>query len=70
LLERKGALEVLAAVQATAENEMAFEQRTAVVENFQDFVLCHGMSFKFQVASFNSKPNHGWTRINTDEKRR
>jgi len=59
LLERKGALEVLAAVQATAENEMAFEQRTAVVENFQDFVLCHGMSFKLQLSSFNSKPNHG-----------
>ena len=52
LLEREGALEELAAVQTAAEDEMAFEQRAAVAENFQNFVLCHGMSFKFQVASF------------------
>jgi hypothetical protein len=51
-LERKGALEELAAVQAAAENEMAFEQRAAVAEYLENFVLCHGMSFKFQVPSF------------------
>jgi hypothetical protein len=41
LLEREGALKVLAAVQAAAEDEMAFEQRAAVAENLEDFVLCH-----------------------------
>jgi hypothetical protein len=52
LLEREGALKVLAAVQSAAENEMAFEQRAAVAENLENFVLCHGMSFKFQVFKF------------------
>jgi hypothetical protein len=51
-LEREGALKVLAAVQAAAENEMAIEQRAAVSENPENFVLRHGMSFKFQVPSF------------------
>jgi hypothetical protein len=41
LLEREGALEKLPAVQAAAQDEMAFEQRAAVAENLQNFVLCH-----------------------------
>ena len=52
LLEREGALKVLAAVQAAAEDEMAFEQRATVAENLEDFVLCHRRSFKFSVFSF------------------
>jgi hypothetical protein len=52
LLEREGALKVLAAVQAAAENEMAFEQRAAVAEDLENFVLCHELSFKFQLPSF------------------
>ena len=52
LLQRERALKVLAAVQAAAENEMAFEQRAAVVENLEDFVLCHRWSFKFRASSF------------------
>jgi len=34
-------LEKMPAVQAAAEDEMAFEQRAAVAENLQDFVLLH-----------------------------
>jgi hypothetical protein len=52
LLEREGALKVLAAVQAAAENEMAFEQRAAVAKNLLNFVLRHRRSFKFYVSSF------------------
>jgi hypothetical protein len=55
LLEREGTLKVLAAVQAAAEDEMAFKQRAAVAENFQDFVLCHGMNVKSKVQSSKSK---------------
>jgi hypothetical protein len=53
-------------VQSAAQDEMAFEQRAGVAENLENFVLCHRTSFKFRVSSFNSKPNPGWTRINTD----
>ena len=41
LLERERALKKLAAVQPAAKDKMAFEQRAAVAENLQDFVLCH-----------------------------
>src|ERR1035441_7652293 len=41
LLEREGALEKLPAVQTAAEDEMAFEQRSAIAENFQNVVLRH-----------------------------
>ena len=53
LLERQGALEKLPAVQAAAEDEMTFEQRSAVAKNLEDFVLCHGgmLSPKFKVQS-------------------
>ena len=52
LLEREGALKVLAAVQSAAKDEMAFEQRAGVAENLENFVLCHASSFRFQVSSF------------------
>ena len=52
LLQGEGALEKLPAVQAAAENEMAFEQRAGVAKNLEDFVLCHGGSFAFQVSGF------------------
>jgi hypothetical protein len=42
LLERERALKKLPAVQAAAEDEMPFEQRAAVAENFQNVVLRHG----------------------------
>ena len=42
LLEGERALKVLAAVEAAAQDEMAFEQRAGVAENLEDFVLCHG----------------------------
>jgi hypothetical protein len=41
---------------------MAFEQRAGVMENLENFVLCHRTSFKFQVSSF--KPDccaPGWS---------
>ena len=41
LLEREGTLEKLPAVQTAAEDEMAFEQRAAVAENLENFVLRH-----------------------------
>ncbi len=48
LLEREGALKVLAAVQSAAEDEMPFEQRAGVAENLEDFGLCLGPSFKWR----------------------
>ena len=42
LLESEGALEKLAAVQATAQNEMTFEEGAAVAKNLQSFIFCHG----------------------------
>jgi hypothetical protein len=35
-------LEKLAAVQAAAKNEMAFEQRAGIAENLQHFFVGHG----------------------------
>jgi hypothetical protein len=55
LLERERTLKELAAVQAAAEDEVAFEQRTAVAKNFQDFVLCHEL--EFQVSGFKFQVN-------------
>jgi hypothetical protein len=52
LLEGERALKELAAVQTAAQDEMAFEQRAAVAKNLENFVLCHGMSFKFQLPIF------------------
>lgn len=41
LFQRFGALEKLAAVQAAAENEMAFEQSAGFAEDMECFILCH-----------------------------
>jgi hypothetical protein len=46
-------------VQTAAEDEMAFEQRAAVAENFQNVVLRHGGSFKFWISSFKFSFNAG-----------
>jgi len=46
LLQGEGALKELAAVQSAAENEMPFEQRAAVAENLENFILRHGWSFE------------------------
>ena len=41
LLESKGALKKLAAVEATAKDKMTFEQRAGVAENLEDVVVGH-----------------------------
>jgi hypothetical protein len=41
LLQRQGALKILAAVEAAAKNEMAFEERAGVAENLKDFFFSH-----------------------------
>jgi len=54
LLKRERTLEVLAVVQAAAEDKVAFEQCPGVAENLENFVLRHGakiLSSKFQVQS-------------------
>ncbi len=42
LLKRQGALEELPAVQAAAQNEMAFEQGAGLAEQGQGFFVRHG----------------------------
>jgi len=44
VLEREGALEKLAAVQTTSQNEVTFKQRTGFAEYLDDFVLRHAGS--------------------------
>jgi hypothetical protein len=41
LLEGESALEILAAVEAAAENEMAFKQRAGIAEHLEDFIAGH-----------------------------
>jgi hypothetical protein len=41
LLEGEGALEKLAAMQAAAEDEMSFEERTGIAKNLKHVGLCH-----------------------------
>ena len=55
LLEREGALKELAAVQSAAQDEMAFEQRAAVAENLENFVLCHGVEFQVSGLKFQAR---------------
>jgi hypothetical protein len=55
LLEREGALKELTAMQSAAEDEMAFEQRAAIAENFQNVVLRH--HHQFSVFGFGFKLN-------------
>jgi hypothetical protein len=42
LLQGEGALEELAAVEAAAQNEMAFQEGAGVAKNLQDFGFSHG----------------------------
>ena len=42
LLKREGALEKLPAMQAAAEDEMAFEQRAGLAEKLEGFFIRHG----------------------------
>ena len=42
LLEREGALEELPAVQAAAEEEVAFQEGTGLAEQLESFFVCHG----------------------------
>ena len=46
LLQREGALEILAAVQAAAENEMAFQKRAAVAEDLENLGFSHGLRLR------------------------
>ncbi len=46
LLKRKRALKKLAAVQAAAQNEMAFQQRAGIAENLQCLIFCHAAKIK------------------------
>ena len=55
LLERERALKELAAVQAAAQDEMAFQQRAGVTEDLQDFVFRHRTNVKSKVRSSKSK---------------
>jgi len=41
ILQGQGALKVLAAVQAAAQDEVPFEQRAGLAEEFKSFGLCH-----------------------------
>ena len=52
VLQREGALKILAAVQAAAENEMPFEQRARPVENSQGFFACHPGTVRISGRSF------------------
>ncbi len=55
LLQRKGALEELAAVQAAAQEEMSFEQRAGVAEDLQHFVFGHGANGRIKAGKLKFK---------------
>jgi hypothetical protein len=42
-------------VQAAAKNEMAFEQRTGIAEDFQDIILSHRANVKSKAQSSKQK---------------
>jgi hypothetical protein len=56
LLEGQRALKELAAVQAAAENKMAFKQCTSVAENLENFVLSHRPEFPVSGPKFQANP--------------
>lgn len=51
LLQGQRALEELAAVQTTTQDEMSFEQRAAIAENLQHLILRHARDGKREVSS-------------------